>query len=35
MRPLLEVNQVVKNYGDKQILKEISFKVEKGDSFGF
>ncbi len=35
MRHLLEVNQVVKNYGDKQILKEISFKVEKGDSFGF
>ncbi len=34
MRHLLEVNQVVKNYGDKQILKEISFKVEKGDSFG-
>ncbi|MBQ4815451.1 ABC transporter ATP-binding protein [Bacillus pumilus] len=32
---MLEVNQVVKNYGDKQILKEISFKVEKGDSFGF
>ncbi|WP_249669031.1 ABC transporter ATP-binding protein [Bacillus altitudinis] len=31
---MLEVNQVVKNYGDKQILKEISFKVEKGDSFG-
>lgn len=35
VRHLLEVNQVVKNYGDKQILKEISFKVEKGDSFGF
>lgn len=35
MRHLLEVKQVVKNYGEKQVLKKISFEVEKGDSFGF
>jgi ABC-2 type transport system ATP-binding protein len=32
--PLLQVQNVKKRYGDKQIVKGISFSVEKGESFG-
>lgn len=32
---LLEVKQVSKNYGDKQVVKEVSFSLSKGDVLGF
>ena len=31
MEPIIEVKNLVKNYGDKQILKNISFNINKGE----
>lgn len=32
---LLEVKNVFKSFGDKEVLKDISFKVESGKAMGF
>ena len=32
---MIEVNNLVKNYGKYEALKNISFKVEKGEVLGF
>lgn len=34
MEQILQVNNLYKNYGDAQILKDVSFKIEKGDIVG-
>lgn len=31
METIIEVKNLVKNYGDKQILKNISFNINKGE----
>ncbi|WP_022819005.1 phosphonate ABC transporter ATP-binding protein [Fusobacterium russii] len=31
MEKILEINKLVKNYGDREILKELSFSIEKGE----
>ena len=32
---MIEVHQLCKNYGDRQAIKDLSFKIEKGDVVGF
>ena len=34
MKQILQVNNLYKNYGDAQILKNVSFEIEKGDIVG-
>ncbi len=34
-RPMIEVKNLSKKYGDKQAVKDISFKVEQGEILGF
>ncbi len=32
---MIEVNHLIKRYGDKQAVNDISFKVGKGEILGF
>ncbi len=32
---MIEVHQLCKNYGDRQAIKDLSFKIERGDVVGF
>ena len=32
---MIEVNSLIKSYGDKRALKGISFQVREGEIFGF